>query len=103
MNGDKASTITVLFTMTQQHGMLWVGTGMMPSNRKDSKRDDINYVASFAGLSATTPADASVDEVAGRLVSQSAGAHAPAHRYQGIVYRVPDLVHPTRNEFAKEA
>lgn len=63
MNGDKASTLGALFTMSQQHGMLWVGTGMMPSNSKNSKRDDINYVASFAGLAATTPYDASADEV----------------------------------------
>ena len=63
MNGDKASTLGALFTMSQQHGMLWVGTGMMPSNNKDSKRDDLNYVAAFTGLAATTPADASADEV----------------------------------------
>ncbi len=63
MNGDKASTIAALFTMSQQHGMLWVGTGMMPSNAKSSKRDDLNYVAAFAGLAATTPSDASPDEV----------------------------------------
>ena len=63
MNGDKFSTLSVLFTMAQQHGMLWVGTGMMPSNAKSSKRDDLNYVASFAGLAATTPSDASADEV----------------------------------------
>jgi NAD(P)H dehydrogenase (quinone) len=63
MNGDKASTIGALFTMSQQHGMLWVGTGMMPSNNKSSKRDDINYVAAFAGLATTTPADASADEM----------------------------------------
>ena len=63
MNGDKASTLGVLFTMSQQHSMLWVGTGMLPSNAKGSKRDDINYVSSFAGLAATTPSDASADEV----------------------------------------
>jgi NAD(P)H dehydrogenase (quinone) len=63
MNGDKGSTINVLFTMSQQHGMLWVGMGMMPSNAKASKRDDINYVASFAGLATTTPSDATVEEV----------------------------------------
>ena len=63
MNGDKASTLAAMFTMSQQHGMLWVGTGMMPSNSKHSKRDDINYVASFAGLAATTPSDASAEEV----------------------------------------
>jgi NAD(P)H dehydrogenase (quinone) len=63
MNGDKASTIAALFTMSQQHGMLWVGTGMMPSNAKHSTRDDVNYVAAFAGLAATTPSDASPEEV----------------------------------------
>jgi NAD(P)H dehydrogenase (quinone) len=63
MNGDKGSTIHVLFTMSQQHGMLWVGMGMMPSNSKASKRDDINYVSSFAGLATTTPSDATVEEV----------------------------------------
>jgi NAD(P)H dehydrogenase (quinone) len=63
MNGDKASTLGVLFAASQQHGMLWVGMGMMPSNSKASKRDDINYVSSFSGLATSTPADASVDEM----------------------------------------
>lgn len=63
MNGDKASTLYALFTLSQQHGMLWVGTGMMPSNTKASKRDDINYVASFTGLATTTPSDATPDEM----------------------------------------
>jgi len=63
MNGDKASTLYALFTMAQQHSMLWIGTGMMPSNMKGSKRDDINYVASFTGLATSTPADASPDEM----------------------------------------
>jgi multimeric flavodoxin WrbA len=64
MNGDKASTLAALFTMAQQHGMLWVGTGMMPSNTKAANRNDINYLATFAGLAATTPSDATVDEMA---------------------------------------
>ena len=63
MNGDKASTLNGLFTLSQQHGMLWVGMGMMPSNSKAAKRDDVNYVASFTGLATTTPADASADEM----------------------------------------
>jgi len=63
MNGDKASTLYALFTVAQQHGMLWVGTGMLPSNYKASTRDDINYVASFTGLATTTPADATPDEM----------------------------------------
>ena len=52
-----------MFTLSQQHGMLWVGTGMLPANAKSSTRNDLNYLASFAGLMAATPADASVDEM----------------------------------------
>lgn len=63
MNGDKLSTLHYLFTLSQQHGMLWVGSGMMPSNKKSATRDDLNYVASFSGLMTTTPSDASVDEM----------------------------------------
>ena len=63
MNGDKLSTLHYLFTLSQQHSMLWVGTGMMPSNSKAATRDDINYVGSFSGLMTATPSDASVDEM----------------------------------------
>jgi multimeric flavodoxin WrbA len=63
MNGDKLSTLHYLFTLSQQHSMLWVGTGMMPSNSKAATRDDINYVASFAGLMTATPSDASADQM----------------------------------------
>jgi NAD(P)H dehydrogenase (quinone) len=70
MNGDKLSTLHYFFTLSQQHSMLWVGTGMMPSNSKAAKRDDINYVASFAGLMTATPSDASADEmVAGDIAT----------------------------------
>jgi NAD(P)H dehydrogenase (quinone) len=63
MNGDKLSTLHYFFTLSQQHSMVWVGTGMMPSNSKAATRNDINYLASFAGAMATTPSDASVDEM----------------------------------------
>lgn len=63
MNGDKLSTLHYLFTLSQQHGMFWVGTGMMPSNSKAATRNDINYVGSSSGLMTTTPSDASVDEM----------------------------------------
>lgn len=64
INGDKLAALHAMFTLSQQHGMLWAGTGMPPANAKASTRDDINYLASFAGLMAATPADASVDELA---------------------------------------
>jgi multimeric flavodoxin WrbA len=63
MNGDKLSTLHYLFTLSQQHSMFWVGTGMMPSNSKAATRNDVNYVASFAGLMTSTPSDASTDEM----------------------------------------
>lgn len=63
MNGDKHSTLHYFMTLAMQHSMLWVGTGLMPSNSKAATREDINYVASFAGAMAATPSDASVDEM----------------------------------------
>jgi NAD(P)H dehydrogenase (quinone) len=63
MNGDKLSTLHYLFTLSQQHSMLWASTGLMPSNSKAATRDDINYVASSSGLMTATPSDASADEM----------------------------------------
>jgi multimeric flavodoxin WrbA len=63
MNGDKHSTLHYFMTLAMQHSGLWVGTGMMPSNSKSATRNDINYVASSAGLMTTTPSDAGVDEM----------------------------------------
>jgi NAD(P)H dehydrogenase (quinone) len=63
MNGDKASTLSYFVTLSMQHGGLWVGTGMMPSNSKAATRDDINYIAASSGLMTATPSDASTDEI----------------------------------------
>ncbi len=62
VNGDKFLTISYLMTLAMQHGMIWVGTGMLPSNKKSSVRDDLNYVGGFSGLLSLSPADASVEE-----------------------------------------
>ena len=63
VNGDKFSTIQYFVTLAMQHGMLWVGTGMMPANSKAAGRNDVNWVAGFTGALAQTPSDASVDEM----------------------------------------
>lgn len=63
MNGDKFSTLHYFMTLAMQHSMLWVGSGLMPSNSKAATRNDINYVGSFGGLMTATPSDASPDEV----------------------------------------
>ena len=63
MTGDKHSTLHYLFTLSQQHSMLWASTGLMPSNAKESTRNDINYVGSYSGLMTSTPSNASADEM----------------------------------------
>ena len=63
MNGDKLSTLHYMFTLSQQQSMIWVGTGLMPSNTKAAQRNDVNYVASYSGAMAQSPSDASVDEM----------------------------------------
>ena len=62
MNGDKLSTLQYFFTLAMQHSMIWVGTGLMPSNAKSAQRNDINYLAAFSGAMAQSPSDASADE-----------------------------------------
>jgi len=63
MNGDKLSTLHYLFTLSMQHSMIWVGTGLMPSNSKAAQRNDVNYVGSFSGAMAQSPSDSSPDEM----------------------------------------
>lgn len=62
VNGDKGSTINYLFTLSQQHGQIWVGTGLMPANTKANGPNDVNWTAGFAGVLAISPSDASADE-----------------------------------------
>ncbi|HYD80935.1 MAG TPA: flavodoxin family protein [Paucimonas sp.] len=62
MNGDKLSTLHYFMTFAMQHGMVWVGTGMMPANKKEAQRNDVNYLGSFAGLMAQSPSDSSPEE-----------------------------------------
>jgi len=84
LNGDKLATLQALFTLSQQHGMLWVGTGMLPANAKASTRDDLNNLASFSGLMTATPSDASVDEM---VPGDLATARAFGERILAVVRR----------------
>ena len=63
MNGDKLSTLHYLFTLAMQHGGIWVGTALMPSNSKAAQRNDINFVGSFSGAMAQSPSDSSPAEM----------------------------------------
>ncbi len=62
MNGDKHSTLHYFITLAMQHGMAWVGSGMMPANNKAAQRNDINYLGSFAGLMTQSPSDSTPEE-----------------------------------------
>jgi len=61
MNGDKFSTIQYFVTLAMQHGMIWVGTGLMPANKSTSTRNDVNYVGGFTGALAQSPSDLGPD------------------------------------------
>ena len=62
VNGDKKSTLDYFFTLSQQHGQIWVGTGLLPSNTKAHGPDDVNWTAGFSGAMAISPSDASPEE-----------------------------------------
>lgn len=62
LNGDKHSTLHYFITLAMQHGMAWVGSGMMPANTKAAQRSDVNHLGSFAGAMAQSPADSSPEE-----------------------------------------
>ena len=64
MNGDKQGTLTTMFTLAMQHGMLWVSQGLMPSNTKAAKRDDVNYLVSYSGAIAQSPSDGGAGDMA---------------------------------------
>ena len=62
MNGDKLSSLQYLWTLAQQHGMIWVGLGLLPSSTKAATRNDVNYLGSFSGLFSQSPSDSSAEE-----------------------------------------
>ena len=62
INGDKYASIQYLWTLAMQHGMIWVGTGLLPSNSKSATRNDINWLAGSGGALAQSPSDSTPDE-----------------------------------------
>ncbi len=86
MNGDKQGTLTALFTLAMQHSMVWVSQGLMPSNTKAAKRDDVNYLVSYSGAIAQSPSDSGAAEMSpgdletARLFGQRVAALAARFR-----------------------
>ena len=61
-NGDKSGTLDYLYHLAMQHGMVWIGTGMLPSNTKAADRNDLNWLGSSSGAMAGSPSDSTIDE-----------------------------------------
>jgi NAD(P)H dehydrogenase (quinone) len=63
MNGDKFSSLSYMMTLAMQHGGLWVGLGVLPSNSKAATRNDPNFLGSYSGAIAQSPSDGSVADM----------------------------------------
>jgi NAD(P)H dehydrogenase (quinone) len=58
-NGDKLATLQALSLFAMQHGMVWVGLGLLPGNNTSKgSPEDLNRLAGFLGAMAQSNADA---------------------------------------------
>ena len=66
LSGDKLNTLESLALFAMQHGMVWVGLGLLPGNHtSDGSPDDLNRLAGFLGAMAQSNADVGPDEAPG--------------------------------------
>jgi len=57
-NGDKLNTLQQFALFAMQHGMVWVGLGLLPGNHSSKgSPDDLNRLAGFLGAMAQSNAD----------------------------------------------
>jgi NAD(P)H dehydrogenase (quinone) len=83
-NGDKLATLQHLAIFAAQHGMVWVGLGLLPGNNSSAGSvEDLNRLGSFLGAMAQSnadqgpdygppPADLKTAEHLGRRVAEAA-------------------------------
>src|ERR1051326_7468608 len=83
-NGDKLASLQQLAIFAAQHGMIWVGLGLLPGNNSSTgSPEDLNRLGSFLGAMAQsnadqgpehgpTPADLRTAEHLGRRVAEAA-------------------------------
>lgn len=61
-SGDKLETLNQFAIFAAQHGMVWVGTGMMPGyNTKAGSPNSVNRLGSFLGVMTQSNADEGPD------------------------------------------
>jgi NAD(P)H dehydrogenase (quinone) len=57
-NGDKLATLQALNLFAMQHGMVWIGLGLLPGNHtSEGSPEDLNRLAGFIGAMAQSNAD----------------------------------------------
>jgi NAD(P)H dehydrogenase (quinone) len=57
-SGDKLNTLLQLAVFAAQHGMIWVGLGLLPGNNSSTGSvEDLNRLGSFLGAMAQSNAD----------------------------------------------
>jgi len=62
--GDKYNSITQIFTLAMQHGMLWAGLGLMPGNNSSKGSvNDLNRLGSSTGSLTQSGADQRADAI----------------------------------------
>ncbi|MFG1295999.1 MULTISPECIES: flavodoxin family protein [Xanthobacter] len=61
-NGDKLQGLQALITLSQQHGMIWVGLGLHPGNNSSTASvNDLNRLGGFGGAFAQSNVDQGAD------------------------------------------
>lgn len=91
-NGDKLNTLQQFSLFAMQHGMIWVGLGLLPGNHTSKgSADDLNRLAGFLGAMAQSNADQPADATPGdadRRTAEHLGARvaqAALRWRQGVV------------------
>lgn len=61
-NGDKFNSLVQLFTFAMQHGMVWVGLGLLPGNNSSKGSvNDLNRLGSYGGAMSQANADQGIE------------------------------------------
>lgn len=104
LNGDKLSTLEQFSLFAMQHGMVWVGLGLLPGNHSSAgSPEDLNRLAGFLGAMAQSNADQGADivpagsdqrtaEHLGRRVAEAALRWKAGDRTQVDASASPELV-----------
>jgi NAD(P)H dehydrogenase (quinone) len=85
-SGDKLSTLSQLAVFAAQHGMIWVGLGLLPGNNNSKGSvNDLNRLGGFLGAMAQSNVDEGPD--AGPIQSDLLTAELLGERVAAIAHK----------------